>query len=73
MQVSYLRIGRTAFRLRRSSAHAVHLPRPLLLRLFLKGFTGLSITIGAIITLFIVMQLTVRIDWRRPTQEQATA
>jgi hypothetical protein len=33
---------------------------------FLNGFTGLSITIGAIITLFIVMQLTARIDWGRP-------
>ena len=33
---------------------------------FFKGFTGLAITIGAIITLFVVMQLTARIDWRRP-------
>jgi inner membrane protein involved in colicin E2 resistance len=30
---------------------------------FLKGFTGLSITIGAIITLFVVMQVTGRIRW----------
>ncbi len=30
---------------------------------FLKGFTGLAITIGCIITLFIVMQFTGRIDW----------
>jgi hypothetical protein len=30
---------------------------------FFKGFTGLSITIGAIITLFIVMQATGRIKW----------
>lgn len=40
---------------------------------FLKGFTGLSITTGAIITLSVVMQLTARIDWRRPTQSQAAA
>lgn len=31
---------------------------------FLDGFTGLTITIGAIVTLFVVMQLTARIDWR---------
>ncbi|HEY4642900.1 MAG TPA: inner membrane CreD family protein [Thermoanaerobaculia bacterium] len=40
---------------------------------FFKGFTGLAVTIGAIITLFVVMQLTARIDWHRPTQGQATA
>jgi inner membrane protein involved in colicin E2 resistance len=32
---------------------------------FFKGFTGLAITIGAIITLFVVMQMTARVDWRR--------
>ena len=32
---------------------------------FFQGFTGLSITIGAIVTLFIVMQMTARIDWGR--------
>jgi inner membrane protein involved in colicin E2 resistance len=31
---------------------------------FFKGFTGLAVTIGAIVSLFIVMQLTARIDWR---------
>ncbi|MGH9572614.1 MAG: inner membrane CreD family protein [Candidatus Acidiferrales bacterium] len=30
---------------------------------FFEGFTGLAITIGAIITLFVVMQLTGRIRW----------
>jgi hypothetical protein len=30
---------------------------------FLKGFTGLSITIGSILTLFVVMQITGRIRW----------
>lgn len=30
---------------------------------FLKGFTGLAITIGSITTLFVVMQLTGRIRW----------
>jgi len=37
---------------------------------FLHGFTGLAITIGCIVTLFVVMQMTARIRWterfRRP-------
>ncbi len=33
------------------------------LAFFLKGYTGLTITIFSIITLFVVMQLTARIDW----------
>lgn len=31
---------------------------------FLKGFTGLAITLGCIVTLFIAMQLTGRIKWK---------
>src|SRR2546421_10307165 len=31
---------------------------------FLKGFTGLAITIGSILTLFVVMQATGKIHWR---------
>ena len=30
---------------------------------FFKGFTGLAVTIGAIVTLFVVMQITGRLDW----------
>jgi len=30
---------------------------------FLEGYTGLSVTIGCIVTLFVVMQLTARIRW----------
>ena len=30
---------------------------------FLRGFTGLAITIGSIMTLFVVMQMTGRIRW----------
>jgi hypothetical protein len=30
---------------------------------FFKGFTGLSVTIGAVITLFVVMQMTGRVRW----------
>src|SRR5882762_3181419 len=32
---------------------------------FLKGFTGLAVTIGSIITLFVVMQATGKIRWKR--------
>jgi hypothetical protein len=35
---------------------------------FFKGFTGLSITIGAILTLFFVMQMTAKIDWNSKFQ-----
>ena len=30
---------------------------------FFKGFTGLAVTIGAILTLFVVMQMTGRVRW----------
>jgi inner membrane protein involved in colicin E2 resistance len=30
---------------------------------FFKGFTGLAVTIGSIVTLFVVMQMTGRIKW----------
>ena len=30
---------------------------------FWKGFTGLAITVGAILTLFVIMQITGRLDW----------
>jgi inner membrane protein involved in colicin E2 resistance len=41
---------------------------------FLKGFTGLAITIGSVVTLFVVMQVTGRIRWAekfavKPTPE----
>jgi inner membrane protein involved in colicin E2 resistance len=40
---------------------------------FLKGFTGLAVTIGSVLTLFVVMQMTGRIRWaerfdRRPVE-----
>lgn len=44
---------------------------------FLKGFTGLAITIGSVVTLFVVMQVTGRIRWTekfsaKPTPEPAS-
>ena len=38
---------------------------------FFQGFTGLAVTIGAIITLFVVMQMTARIDWNARTAAPA--
>ena len=32
---------------------------------FFEGYTGLTVTIGAIVTLFVLMQSTVRVDWGR--------
>ena len=30
---------------------------------FFDGFTGLTVTIGSIVTLFVLMQATARVDW----------
>ena len=30
---------------------------------FFEGFTGLTVTVGAVLTLFLLMQLTARVDW----------
>lgn len=32
---------------------------------FFEGFTGLTVTIGAIVTLFVLMQTTARVDWEQ--------
>lgn len=32
---------------------------------FFKGFTGLAVTIGSILTLFVVMQMTGKVDWEK--------
>ena len=39
---------------------------------FLKGFTGLAITIGSVVTLFVVMQVTGRIRWAEKFDVKAT-
>ena len=31
---------------------------------FFKGLTGLAVTVGAVVTLFVLMQLTAKVDWR---------
>lgn len=30
---------------------------------FFEGFTGLTVTVGAVLTLFVLMQMTARVDW----------
>jgi len=39
---------------------------------FFEGFTGLAVTIGAILTLFVVMQMTGRIHWAEKFALRAT-
>ena len=48
------------------------------LTFFWEGFTGLAVTVGAVLTLLVIMQLTGRVDWaqafaagRRPAPPQA--
>jgi hypothetical protein len=38
---------------------------------FWQGFTGLAITIGAVLTLFVMMQYTGRVDWDQPHLRRA--
>ncbi len=35
------------------------------LTFFWRGFTGLAVAVGAVLTLFLVMQMTGRVDWAR--------
>src|SRR5260221_11196704 len=37
---------------------------------FFEGFTGLAVTIGAVLTLFVVMQMTGRIQWAEKFAKQ---
>jgi hypothetical protein len=42
---------------------------------FFDGYTGLTVTVGAIVTLFVLMQLTARVDWggafaRQPLRQE---
>ena len=39
---------------------------------FFKGFTGLAVTIGAILTLFVAMQVTGRLNWSQQFRAAAT-
>jgi hypothetical protein len=37
---------------------------------FFEGYTGLAVTLGAVLTLFVLMQLTGRVDWERAFAER---
>jgi hypothetical protein len=62
--VSYLRIvtGMRHALLRAGAAQLIFLVL-FSYAFFFEGFTGLSITIGAIVTLFVLMQMTARVSW----------
>ena len=40
---------------------------------FWQGFTGLAITVGAVLTLFVMMQVTGRVEWGRASQAPSHA
>jgi hypothetical protein len=40
---------------------------------FFEGYTGLTVTIGSIVTLFVLMQATARVDWSRAFERGAMA
>jgi hypothetical protein len=62
--VSYLRlVVGTQFAIREAALAQVIYLVLFSYAFFFKGLTGLSITIGAILTLFVVMQMTGRIQW----------
>ena len=65
LTISYLRVaigGRFAF-LAAGTAQLLYLVL-FSYAFFFKGLTGLAITVGAILTLLVLMQLTARVDWR---------
>jgi hypothetical protein len=62
--VSYLRIvAGTRFALLRAGLAQVVFLVLFSYSFFLEGYTGLTLTIGAILTLFVLMQSTARVDW----------
>ena len=62
--VSYLRlVAGTRFALVRAGLAQVVFLVLFGYSFFLEGYTGLTITLGAIVTLFVLMQSTARVDW----------
>jgi inner membrane protein involved in colicin E2 resistance len=62
--VSYLRIvAGTRFALLRAGLAQVVFLVLFSYSFFLEGYTGLTLTIGAVVTLFVLMQSTARVDW----------
>ena len=62
--VSYLRVvtGMRDALLKAGAAQAIFLVL-FSYAFFFEGFTGLAITVGAILTLFVLMQMTARVSW----------
>ncbi len=62
--VSYLRVvaGARAALLQAGAAQLVFLVL-FSYAFFFEGYTGLAVTIGAVVTLFVLMQVTARLDW----------
>jgi hypothetical protein len=64
--VSYLRaVAGTRFALREAGLAQIVFLVLFSYAFFFEGYTGLTVTIGAIVTLFVLMQLTARVDWSR--------
>ena len=62
--VSYLRIVRgTRFALREAGLAQLVFLVLFSYAFFFEGYTGLTVTIGAVVTLFVLMQATARVDW----------
>ena len=38
---------------------------------FFKGLIGLTITVGAILTLFVLMQVTAKVNWKQVFEQRA--
>jgi len=63
--VSYLRlVVSTSFAIREAGAAQLIYLILFSYAFFFEGFTGLAVTIGAVVTLFVVMQMTGRIRWQ---------
>jgi len=64
--VSYLRlVSGTAFALARAGLAQLVFLVLFSYAFFFEGYTGLTVTLGAITTLFVLMQMTARVDWGR--------
>jgi hypothetical protein len=62
--VSYLRlVGGWRFAVLRAGAAQVVFLVLFSYAFFFAGYTGLTVTVGAVITLFVLMQVTARVDW----------
>jgi inner membrane protein involved in colicin E2 resistance len=72
--VTYLRIvAGTRFAVRRAGFAQLVFLVLFSYAFFFKGYTGLTVTIGAIVTLFVLMQATARVDWSRVFDREARA